>query len=351
MSLKSPFRTLARVSLLVVAVCAASPAHATDRHTVIRHVQQRVVKIFGAGGLGSLAPYASGFLVSPEGHVVTVWSHVLDADAVTVVLDNGRRFSARVLGAEPPMDLAVLQLELGDYPPDLPHFDLDRDISGATIGTRIFAFSNMFQVATGDEPVSVQRGVVAAFSRFPFRRGAYVTTYDGPEYVVDAVTNNSGAEGGVITTMDGKLVGMIGKQRRHADTSAWVNYALPLASLKQPIQEIISGKFQPSTTERRSEKPPKNYAPRDFGLILVPDVVFRTPAFIDDVVPGSAAHRAGLRPDDLIVFINDQLTQSIRDVEEAIGRLQPGEQLRIVVRRGNELISVEMTAPAKQPAP
>ncbi|RMG38144.1 MAG: serine protease [Planctomycetota bacterium] len=334
-------------------LCAAmvARASATDRHSVIRHVQQRVVKIFGAGGLGSLAPYASGFLVSPEGHVVTVWSHVLDAETVTVVLDNGRRFSASVLGAEPPLDLAVLKLDLGDYPPDLSHFDLESEAGTASVGTRIFAFSNMFQVATGDEPVSVQRGVVAAFARFPFRRGAYVTTYDGPVYVVDAVTNNSGAEGGVITTLDGRLIGMIGKQRRHADTSAWVNYALPISTLKQPIREIITGTFRPSTPQERAERTPKNYRPRDFGLVLVPDVVFRTPAFIDAVIPGSPAQKAGLRADDPTVFDNDQLTQSIRDVEESIGRLQPGERLRIVVRRGDELIAVEMTAPAKPAAP
>ncbi|REJ74290.1 MAG: serine protease, partial [Planctomycetota bacterium] len=89
-------------------------------HNAIETVQQRVVKIYGAGGIANLHAYGTGFLVSSEGHIVTVWSHVLDGDVVTIVLDDGRRYYGKVLGAEPQLDLAVLKIDAEN----LPHFDL-----------------------------------------------------------------------------------------------------------------------------------------------------------------------------------------------------------------------------------
>src|SRR5258707_14814470 len=87
-------------------ILAAEPAE-----NVIDHVSRRVAKIFGAGGIRGLYAYSTGFLVSPKGHLVTVWSHVLDDQAVTVVLDDGRKFEGKILGADPQLDLAVLKIE------------------------------------------------------------------------------------------------------------------------------------------------------------------------------------------------------------------------------------------------
>ena len=137
---------------------SVSQAQST-RDTIVA-VQPKVVKIFGAGGIKGLAAHGTGFFVSKEGHIVTIWSHVLDADLVGVVLSDGRRFSARVLGAEPQLALAVLKLN-GAEGVEFPFFNPDDAVSTGT-GTRVLGFSNMFNVAAGDEPVSVVHGVIAA---------------------------------------------------------------------------------------------------------------------------------------------------------------------------------------------
>ena len=80
---------------------------------VAREVQPKVVKIYGAGGLRGLEAYQSGMLISAEGHVLTVWSYVLDADEVTVVLDDGRRFTAKHVAADPLTEIAVLKFDPG----------------------------------------------------------------------------------------------------------------------------------------------------------------------------------------------------------------------------------------------
>jgi serine protease Do len=329
---------LLRQILLVIAWLATASAStaAEPAEKVIDQVSRRVVKIFGAGGIRGLHAYSTGFLVSAQGHIVTVWSHVLDEQTVTVILHDGRKFEGKILGAEPQLDLAVLKIG-GD---DLPFFNLD-DASTAAVGSRVLAFSNMFKVATGDEQVSVLHGVIAARTKLTARRGNYETPYNGAVYVVDAITNNPGSGGGVLTSADGVLLGMIGKELRNTQTNTWINYAIPISELKFVIGEIISGKFVSREERADDSVNPRRYAPVDFGLVMVPDVLFRTPAFVDSVLPGSPAAKADIRANDLVLFANDELVQSCKMFKEELGRLEAGDTLKLVIRRGNALMPVE----------
>src|SRR5262245_58273927 len=85
--------------------CASAGRAAAPGEKVIDQVSRRVAKIFGAGGIRGLHAYSTGFLVSAKGHIVTVWSHVLDEQTVTVILHDGRKFEGKILGAEPQLDL------------------------------------------------------------------------------------------------------------------------------------------------------------------------------------------------------------------------------------------------------
>jgi serine protease Do len=303
-----------------------------------------MVKIFGAGGLRNLYSYSTGFLVSPEGHIVTVWSHVLDEDEVTVILSNGRRETAVVLGAEPQLDLAVIKIQAEGL--QLPFFDIKKTASGVP-GTRVLSFSNMFKVATGDEPLSVLHGVIAAKTKLTARRGAYEVPYDGPVYIVDAITNNPGSGGGLLTTTDGELLAMIGKELRDNESNTWINYAIPLDVIAPVVDQIISGEYVLQEKKPTGEENPRNYSPLDFGFVTVPDVVFRTPAYIDVVQPGSTAEEIGLQQGDLVLFVNDTLIQSCRELNEQLGFLEAGDDLSMVIRREDALVTVETIVPRK----
>jgi len=310
----------------------------------IRQTMPKMVKIFGAGGLRRLHAYSTGFLITPEGHIATVWNHVLDAQEVTVILHDGRKLTAKIVNAEPQLDLAVLKIQAEDL--NLPHFDLEKDVGTAGAGTRVLAFSNMFKVATGDEPVSVLHGVIAAKTQLSARRGVFELPYDGPVYVVDAITNNPGSGGGVLMSRDGELLGMVGREVRNTKTNTWMNYAVPITELRETIKQILSGKFV-ARKKQSDDDNPNRYSTLDFGIVMVPDVVYRTPAYIDSIVPGSAAAKTALQPDDLILFVNDELIQSNRMLQEELGRLLPGDDVRMVVRRGSKLVPVTMRAPTK----
>ena len=326
------------ILLLVVLLIPSKPSAAGALSETIDSVQPRLVKVFGAGGVRNLPAYGTGFLVSPEGHIATVWSHVLCEGDVLVVLHDGRRFPAEVLGAEPQLDMTVLKINAPDL--TLPHFDVERAATADT-GTRVLGFSNAFQVAAGDEDLSVLHGVVAARTDLTARRGAFETTYAGPVYIVDAITNSPGAAGGALTTWDGRLLGMIGKELRQSESNTWVNYAIPMTEARDVLKQIISGRYESQLADTKSDENPGRYTPLDFGLVMVPDVVERTPPYIDAVLPDSIAAQRDFRPGDLIVFLNDRLIPSCRTLRAELGRLEPGDTLGLVLRRGNQLITAE----------
>lgn len=329
-------------------ILASTVANAQSTSNTIATVSPKVVKIFGAGSGKNLYSYGTGFIVSPQGYIVTVWSHVLDSDTVAVVLNDGRRFEGKIVAAEPPLDMAVLKIEADG----LPYFDLTQ-ATGAAPGARVLGFSNAFKVATGDEPVSVIHGVIAAKTTLTARRGAFESPYNGPVYVVDAVTNNAGAAGGVLTTWDGRLIGMIGKELKNSQTNTWLNYVMPISELRETVEQIIAGRFttkKPDDEENESgsgKKKPRRYEGVDFGIVTIPDVVARTPAYIDRVLPGSLAEAAGLQANDLILFVGEDLVQSCQALKEALGRLESGDRLKIVVRRDDKLVTVGLTVPKK----
>ncbi len=333
------------ICLCAMLLCGgAARASAQGVEEITRHVEPRMVKIFGAGGLRNLHHYSTGFFVTAEGHIATVWSHVLDADEVTVVLSNGRSHTARVLGAEPQLDLAVLKVQGEDL--QFPHFDLKTSAT-AMPGARVLAYSNMFKVAAGDEPMSILHGVIAAKTRLSARRGAYEVPYNGPVYIVDAITNNPGSGGGLLMTWDGRPLAMIGKELRNTESNTWINYAIPLPELSEVIEQIVTGNYVSKEKAADPADLPNRYSPLDFGLVMVPDVVYRTPAFVDRVLPGSTAEIAEVREGDLVLFVNDRLIHSCKTLAQEIGALEAGDELTIVLRRENQLVTVRFDVPRK----
>jgi serine protease Do len=321
--------------LLLAILSAAGLAAQATFIDVAASVQPKMVKIYGAGGLKGLEAYQSGFLISPVGHVLTAWSYVLDTDYITVTLDDGRRFPGELLGADPRREIAVLKIAADD----LPHFRLS-DGAELAVGDRVLAFSNLFGVAIGDEDASVLQGWVSARTRLEARRGAFETPYDGPIYVVDAMTNNPGSAGGVLTDRQGNLSGILGKELRNALNNTWLNYAIPAAELVTPVDDILAGKTLPRQMDESVKRPVEPWTLPRAGVRLMPRVLSRTPPFIDAVIADSPAARAGLQPDDLILFINNGVVASRESVVETLSLVDHIDPVRVTVQRGRQLVEV-----------
>jgi S1-C subfamily serine protease len=334
--------------LLLAAVWLAASAdlvHADGSlSAVAREVRPKMAKIYGAGGLRGLEAYQSGMLISSDGHVLTAWSYVLDSDDVAVVLDDGRKYPATLVGADPLTEIAVLKIDPGKE--KLPHFALTK-AAKVEVGSRVLAFSNLFGIATGNEPVSMLQGYVAAVAPLEARRGGFSANYRGDVYIVDAATNNPGASGGALVDTQGRLVGMLGKELRSELTNTWLNYALPVEAFGATADAICAGDFTPPPlTEANRPDHPLSLA--SLGIVLVPDVVTRTPPYVDHISPNSPAAKAGLRPDDLVVMIDSHVVTSRREADEIIERFEQDAEIRVAVLRDEALLEFPLALAANE---
>jgi serine protease Do len=310
---------------------------------VYSDVQPKMVKIYGAGGFRGMEPYQSGMLISPQGHLLTAFSYVLDTDYITVVLADGRKFEAKLLGADPRLEVAVLKINASD----LPCFDLTKAAIGQA-GEDVLAFSNLFNVAIGDEPASVQHGIISVLTKLEARQGVYETPYRGPVYVLDVKSNNPGAAGGALVTRRGELLGMLGKELRNAMNSTYLNYAIPIAELQNAVEAIKGGKYVARHEEDQKKKPPRSLTLDALGIVLVPDVLERTPPYVEQVRSGSPAERAGIRPDDLVILMGGRLVQSCKFLRADLDFIDYQDPVKLTLLRGQDLIEVTLQGDEKR---
>lgn len=334
----------------VALLAAALPAHGDEAFDkVAREVNSKMVKLYGSGGFKGLASYGTGLVISPDGFVLTVNSQMLDTPDLRIHLADGRRVRGKVILTEPNLDIALIKIDKID---NLPFFDISTAARRpvASVGTGVLALSNQFNIGVREEAMTVQQGRIAAYAKLPLRRGVFDAPYRGEVYVVDAITNNPGAAGGALVTRKGELLGLIGKELQNNLTDTWVNYALPLQATAQGLRgeekatvsivEIAEqkDKFKPLLTKKAGREGPGGY----HGIVLVPDLVERTPPYVDDVKPNSPGARAGLKPDDLIVYVDGEQVGSIKAFKEIVDKSPPGTAFKLEVRRGEKLTSIEL---------
>src|SRR5262249_42700291 len=133
---------------VLASLCFAVPAAAQERFDkVVEKVNERMVKVYGLGGFRGLPQYGTGIVISPDGHVLTVSSYLIESPKdLRVHLADGRRFDKiAVLANEPELDAAILKIE--GLNEKLPYFDLLEAANRpmAQTGDWILAFSNQFK--------------------------------------------------------------------------------------------------------------------------------------------------------------------------------------------------------------
>lgn len=341
-----------RVVGLAIVVAACATLRGQESFTsVAADVNKKMVKLFGAGGFKGLPSYGTGMLVSAKGHILTCNNHILSTTDLRVHLYDGRQYHAKVLFREPELDVALCKID--DDVDFLPYFDFHAaaktPLAGA--GDWVLAFSNCFQIATRDEPMSVQRGVVAAYTELRGRRGVFDAPYNGEVYFIDAVVNNPGAAGGALTTRKGDLLGILGRELKNTLSDTWINYAVPVqatteieregktvkVSMADFVREAMAGTYKQG--DKRKDKADKGGY---HGIVLVANAVPITPPYVEEVIPGSPAAQAGLRPDDLILYIDGEIVQSIKTFREIMRTVGPGTEIKLEVQRGNKLESLKL---------
>jgi len=364
--MRPPATFVTALSLFLIASAGVRAQSGFDR--AIDTTLQRVVKLYGLK-VGQQVGYGTGTIVSAEGHVLTVYSLLLESKKLRAVTSDGHRYHAKLVNFDRETQLALIKMTksmdgdgagaVGSF----PFFDLactnSREVdsslpkcdAGLLPGDWVIAAGNPFKVAKGAEPASVAHGVYSTRTRLDARRKVNEFPYHGDVLVVDAVTSNPGAPGGPLVTLDGELVGMIGRLVVSNLTHTRINYAMPRDVLydffKKVIaspEEIASGNASESAHHGSSTDP---FAKVDPGIRLTRTGYMRLPPFVERVRRGSLAKKAGVRKDDLILSINGHSVPDLDSYDKRMERLNPKEPVDLVIQRKRRVITIRIEPVAK----
>ncbi|MCY3004943.1 MAG: trypsin-like peptidase domain-containing protein [Planctomycetota bacterium] len=302
---------------------------------LFQSAQRSVVKLYGAGGMRGLESYQSGVVIGDGNTILTSWSTVLDVDKVRVVTYDGRRLDAEVVGVDPECELALLRVENSK----LPGFVLEASYQ-VRPGQRVFSITNLFGIAAGNEACSYQKGVVMAVSDLQSKYTGLRSVYRGKVIVVDVMTNNPGAAGGALVDLGGRLVGVIGKELRDEQSGIWLNYSIPADVAAASVDRILAGKTRSAGASLTMAKNP--HKALDLGMVLIPNVIPKTPVYIDRIRKDSLANRAGIQANDLVLLVNDQRVDSQKSFEQILQTIERGDSFQLLLQRGTELLRVQI---------
>lgn len=256
----------------------------------------------------------SGFIIDPEGYVVTNHHVVRGADEVVVTLSDGTQLDAEVVGEDPQMDLALLQLDAGERLPYVQFADSD----DVRVGEWVLTIGNPFGLGG-----SVSAGIVSARGR-DIRSGPY------DDYLQIDAPINRGNSGGPVFNAGGDVIGVSTAIFSPNGGSVGIGFAIPSNRAAAVIQQLREN----GTVERgwlgvQLQRLDQAVA-ESLGLDSAQG------ALIADVVPGGPADGAGLESGDVVTRFDGRSIGSVRDLTFAVAEAAPGRRVDVTVLRGGE---------------
>jgi len=266
----------------------------------------------------------TGFIISPDGVVVTNAHVIRGAGAITVTLDDRREFKARVLGLDPDTDIAVLKIEARDLP-TVKLGDSDR----LQVGDYVLAIGTPYGF---DETAT--SGIVSAMHR-PLPDSPYVS------FIQTDAAVNPGNSGGPLFNASGEVVGINAQILSHGGGFEGLSFAIPINLAKHIADQIVAtGKATHGWLGITLQQLTQPLAD-SFGLAR-PDG-----ALVSAVKPHSAAAGAGLLAGDVILKCNNVPIRRMGDVSELIGVAMPDDTLALSIWRNGK--ALEISARMSQP--
>jgi serine protease Do len=266
----------------------------------------------------------SGVIVDSKGYILTNNHVIKGADKITVVIGEDEEVQAKVIGADPRTDLAVIRVEVGRSLPVLPMANSD----SLNVGEWVIAVGSPF---AADLRHTVTAGIISALGRdigiIPTRR-----KYSGFEnFIQTDAAINPGNSGGALVNIEGKLVGINTAISSTSGSNSGIGFAIPINMARSVMKQLVEhgrvrrgylGVTLRSLTAELQE-----------GLRL-PD---RRGALINSVGRGGPAEKAGLKHGDVIRGINGSETMSLSELRYKVASTSPGSKVRLTVwRKGRE---------------
>lgn len=266
----------------------------------------------------------SGAIINAEKGYVLTNNHVIkDADKITVQLHDGREFKAKVIGADEMSDVALIQVE---KPKNLTALKL-ADSDKLRVGDFTVAIGNPFGLGQ-----TVTSGIVSALGR---SMGSDSGTYEN--YIQTDAAVNRGNSGGPLINLNGELIGINTAILSPSGGNAGIAFAIPSNMANNLVQQIIEfGEVRRGMLGIKGGE-------LNADLAQAFDIEAKKGAFISEVMPGSAADKAGLKAGDVITAINGQAISSFAEMRAKIATSGAGKEIDLTYLRDGKSNNTKVT--------
>lgn len=274
----------------------------------------------------------SGVIISSDGYILTN-NHVINsAKEIKVRLHDGTEYTATVVGSDSKTDIGILKVDATNLKP-VTIGDSDKLIVGETavvIGNPL-----------GQLGGTVTNGIISALEREITLEGSKMNLIQTNAAI------NPGNSGGGLFNSKGELVGIVVAKSSGLDIEG-LGFAIPINDVKNVISDIldlgyVSGRpfLGVSLTDSKQTQAPSNSI---WGFLYGQNMTTTSyGAYVAEVVSGSAAEKAGIKVDDQIISINDEMISTASDVTRVVSEYEIGETIKIGIVRENKMLSVEAT--------
>jgi Do/DeqQ family serine protease len=293
----------------------------------------------------------SGVIISTDGYIVTN-NHVVDkADKVEVTTNDHHIYLAKVIGTDPNTDLALIKISATNMPiVKLGNSDDTR------VGEWVLAVGNPFNLTS-----TVTAGIISAKGRGigiigseeedtnPFGRTQNTNeprVRKGIEsFIQTDAAINPGNSGGALVNTRGELIGINSAIASHTGSYEGYGFAIPVNLAKKVLNDI-----------QKFGAVKRGYVGVSFTDLSDPDQAAAVHSdktvglYVNEVVAGSGAEQAGIKKGDIIVKVDGNLVNESSDLQERVGRLQPGDKINLTVLRGNDEQNFTVTLKGESPA-
>jgi len=278
-------------------------------------------RLNGGEGAAQITSLGSGFIISADGVVVTN-NHVIEqADAIEVILQNGQRYDATVVGRDPATDIAVLRVHART---PLPYVNMG-DSDTARVGDIVLAIGNPFGLGG-----SLSVGVVSARNR-----NIDAGRYD--DFIQTDAAINRGNSGGPLFNTDGEVIGVNTAILSPTGNSVGIGFATPTSIVRPVVDQLVRyGETRRGWLGVRLANVTRAIAERaghqgEHGAVIT------------RITPGGPAAAAGLRPGDIVLKFAGRDVADSRSLTRMVGEAQVGSQAALEIIRDGRRLAVTTT--------
>jgi len=258
--------------------------------------------------------FGSGVILSQDGYIVTN-NHVIEgAQKIMVVLNDNREYEARLVGADPATDLAVLKVE-ADNLAYLRYGNSD----ALRLGEWVLAVGNPFNLTS-----TVTAGIVSAKAR---NIGINQEEYSIESFIQTDAAVNPGNSGGALVNQRGELVGINTAIASRTGSYAGYSFAVPTSIVRKVVEDLKEfGSVQRALLGVVIQTVTSDVA-KEYNLDKIEGV------YVDNVTDNGAAKEAGIRAGDVIIGVGNKKVNTNAELQEAVSQYRPGDDVKVTVKR------------------